>query len=164
MRLFMSSLLVIGCLTVSISASQTRGTAPAGKKPAVKACSLLTKDLVRKVTPYEGQALDVMLLGGPNEDSDGAGGSDCNYGGIDLQIDPTTYDVASLKKQKGSEPVAGVGDDAVFQDIMGRWAQLAVRSGSHVLGIRMSIPMGKSAAAIKPNTITLAKTLLPMLK
>jgi hypothetical protein len=164
MRLFISSLLVIGCFAVSISASQARGTAATGKKPGIHACSLLTKELVTKVTPYEGKALELQFLGGPDEDSDGAGGSDCSYGGIDIQIDPTTYNVASLKKQKGAEPVAGVGDEAVFQDIQGHWAQLAVRSGSHLLGIRMDIPNGKSAAAIKPNTITLAKTLLPMLK
>jgi len=121
--------------------------------------------LIRKVTPYEGKALDVMLTGDPEADSLGAGGSDCSDGGISIQIDPRfTFDM--FKQQKGWENAEHlpVGDEALFHDNIGEWAELVTRSGSHLLTIRMSIPRGKTAGSIKSNVIALANAILPALK
>jgi len=120
---------------------------------------------VRKVTPFEGKALDIYLMNAPEEDTLGAGGSDCSDGGIAVQIDPR-FTFEAFKRQKGWEHAehVGVGDEALFHDNIGEWAELVVRSGPHVLTIRMDVPRGKTAAAIKPNVIALANALLPALK
>lgn len=162
----LTSLVVITCCASSPAAFQTRGGTQTAKPPAVSACSLLTRDLIRKVTPEDAPALRILLLGEPDADSTGAGGSDCTDGGITIQIDPM-FSFATYKKQPDwgrAESVPGVGDEALFHDNNGLWAEFVVRSGPHVLTIRMSVPNGKTAAAIKPNVVMLAKELLPKLK
>ena len=164
MRLLLAVVVAISFCTPSMYAFHAQGSAATGKS-TVHACALLTNDLVRKVTPYEGKSLDAVLMGAPEEDTLGAGGSDCSYGGIAIQIDPRfTFD--TFKKQKGWESAehVAVGDEALFHDNIGEWAELVVRSGSHVLTVRMDIPRGKNAASIKPNVIALAKSILPALK
>jgi len=162
MRLALLAVVVIGSLASSISAFQARGTAT----PAVHACSLLTKELIRKVTPYEGKALDISLSQDAEENTLGAGGADCCNGGICVQIDPR-FTFEAFKRQRGwetAEHLAGVGDEALFHDNIGEWAELIVRSGPHLLTIRMDVPRGRTAASVKPNVIALAKELLPKLK
>lgn len=168
MQLLVSSLVVVSWVSaLSPSTLQVRG-ATSTTKPAVRACSLLTKELVNKVTPFDAKTLQVYFFGNaaPEEDSLGAGGSDCSYGGIAIQIDPRfSYD--AFKKQKGwenAESVGGLGDEALFHDNIGEWAEMIVRSGPHLLTIRMDIPRGHSGASIKPNVIALAKELLPKIK
>jgi hypothetical protein len=166
MRLLFSALFVSSCVMPSAAAFQARGAADATKS-TIHACSLLTKELVRKVTPYEGKALEIVLMANsePEEDTLGAGGSDCTYGGVAVQIDPR-FTFEAFKKEMGehAERVDGVGDEALFRDNIGEWGDMVVRSGPHLLTIRMDIPKGKSAASIKPNVVALAKELLPKLK
>ena len=168
MPLLVSSLMVVSWdAALSPSTSQARG-ATSTARPAIRACSLLTKELVTKVTPFDAKTLQVYFFGNaePEADSLGAGGTDCSYGGIAIQIDPNfSYD--AFKKQKGwetAEPVGGLGDEALFHDNIGEWAEMIVRSGPHLLTIRMDIPKGHSGASIKPNVVTLAKELLPRIK
>jgi hypothetical protein len=168
MRLFVSCVFVIRCFVPSMSAFQARATAARGK-PAIHACSLLTKELIKKVTPLDAKELAVYYMAAPEaeEDTLGAGGSDCSSGGIAVQIDPTLFSFDSLKKDKDwehAEPVAGVGDKALFHDNAGEWAEMVVQAGPHLLTIRMDTPNGKIPASIKPNVIALAKELLSKLK
>ena len=160
----LTAVVAIAWLVPPTSAFQARG---ATATTNVRACSLLTTDLIRKVTPYEGKALEINLVGSPEENTLGAGGSDCSHGGISLLIDPSRSNFDSFRKQKGweqAEHIAGVGDEALFHDNIGEWAELVVRSGSHLFAIRMDIPTGKTAASIKPNVVALAKAILPALK
>jgi hypothetical protein len=162
MPLLLTAAVLIASLALPPAASQTRG---ATAQPAIRACSLLTRELVRKVTPYEGKALEISLAGGPEENTLGAGGSDCSDGGISLLVDPR-FSFDSFRKQKGweqAEHIAGVGDEALFHDNIGEWAEMVVRSGSHVFTIQMDIPTGKTAASVKPNVVALAKAILPAL-
>jgi len=132
--------------------------------PATGACALLTQEMVTEVTPYEPQALDLVLRVPPMEDALGASGSACSYGGITLQIDPFTP--ARLEKLRGPAwvPVAGVGEAAYFEDNKGRWAQLYARAGRRVVTIQMDVPTGRTAASIQPNVVALARAILPKLK
>jgi hypothetical protein len=164
----MRQVVVVVSLVVSIgsevTAFQASGGVAAGK-PAIRACSLLTKELVTKVTPRKDTS--TLFLVAPQEESLGASGSACEYGGIGLQIDPFTPDrLEELRKQIGKDwtAVPGVGDSAYFRDNSGNFAELYVRVGTRTLTIQMSVPMGSTAAAIKPNTITLANALVPKLR
>ena len=162
MRPFVVCMSVIGSFALQ-AAAQSRGGAATG--PAIRACSLLTKDLILKVTPMKDTSM--LFVVPPQDDSLGATGSACDYGDVGLQIDPITparFD--ELRKKAGEEwtPVAGVGDGAYFRNNRDNYAELFVRAGTHTLTIQMSVPFGSTAAAIKPNTIALANALVPKLR
>ena len=155
MRLIVALLLVMGCF-IEVKAFQTA-------KPTVRACALLTKEVVTQVTPYDKKTLDAVLTVPANEDSLGASGSACSYGGITMQVDPFAPAVFERQKKDTWIVVPGLGDTAYYVDNGGRWGQLYVTAAGRVLTIQMAIPMGKTAASIQPNVIALAKAILPKL-
>lgn len=134
-------------------------------QPATGACSLLTKEVLLPVIPYEKQARDLVFQIPPEEEAFGKSGSICSYGGVTLQVDPFANPQAveaTLAKEWGA--VQGLGGVAYFRDNRGRWAELYVRAGRRVITIQMDVPTGRTAESIKSNTIALAKALLPKLK
>ena len=161
MRLIVALLLVMGCFIEVKAFQSARGAQTA--KPAVRACALLTKEVVTQVTPYDKKTLDLVLTVPPMEDSLGASGSACSYGGITMQVDPFVPAVFERQKKNTWVVVPGLGDTAYFVDNSGRWAELYVNAAGRVLTIQMDIPMGKTAASIQPNVIALAKAILPKL-
>jgi len=161
MRLIVALLLVMGCFIEVKAFQSARGAQTA--KPAVRACALLTKELVIQVTPYDKKTLDLVLTVPPMEDSLGASGSACSFGGITMQVDPFAPAVFERQKKDTWVVVPGLGDTAYFVDNSGRWAELYVNAAGRVLTIQMDIPMGKTAASIQPNVIALAKAILPKL-
>ena len=155
-RRLIASLYVIVCL-----ASQG-GTAAA--KGGISACSLLTKELVTQVTPYDKKALDLALRVPAREDAVGQGGSECSYGGITMNVDAFAPAAFERLRDQTWVPLPNLGDRAYFRDNKGRWAEVYVLAGSHVLTIQMDVPSGRTAASIQPNVIALAKAVLPQLK
>lgn len=160
MRNLVVSLLAIGLLSSTGRADQTGGGA-AGR-PAIKACSLLTKELVMK---FSGAANKAVFNLPPDEEPVGKSGSACEYADIRLQIDPFAWSVleASAKKDKTWVPVPEVGDDAYFQ--AGRnFAGLMALSGGHTFTIQMGVPFQSTAEKMKSNVIALAQAIVPKLK
>jgi hypothetical protein len=136
----------------------------AANPPAIRACQLLTKELALKVTASANKKIFDILP--PEEESLGVNGSACEYGDIRLQIDPFTAqrfeELSKTEKGWTSEP--NLGDKASFRTNPNGYAELFVAVGTHVMTIQMSVPTGRTAAAIKPNTIALAKELMPKLR
>jgi hypothetical protein len=161
MRHVVTSLLMFVCIAPHAAASQA-----AAGKPAIRACSLLTKELVLNVTPRKDTKMSFVVP--PMEEAVGASGSACEYGGIGLQINPfTPAGLAEIRKSKTGQAwtaVAGLGDTAYFHENPNGYAELYVSAGAHTLTIQMSVPTGSTAAAIKANTIELAKALIPKLQ
>ena len=159
-----ASLFVFVSIAPHAPALQARPEA-AASQAAVRACSLLTKELVLKVTPKKDTSMAFIVPA--QEEAVGAGGSACEYGGIGLQIDPFTPErLETLRKSTGQSwaPVAGVGDSAYFRENGTSYAELYVTVGTHTMTIQMSVPTGNTPAAIKPNTIALANALVPKLR
>ena len=161
MRLIVASLLVVGCVSAP-AAFQTSGGAAAGK-PRLRACALLTRELIDKFATAESKR--VLHLVPPQEDMLGAHGSACEYGGIGFQIDPFARP-EEIRKSLGKEwqAVAGVGDTAYFRSNRNNYAELMVWTGTHHFTIQMSVPTGATAESIRPNTIGLANALIPKLR
>jgi hypothetical protein len=156
MRRIVATVVLFACLSL-VASAQSRGGSP------IKACSLLSRELVLKVTENK-QLVDIIK---PQEEPIGAIGSACDWGGIGLQIDPfTPARLEELRKSTGKdwEPVPGIGDATYFRNNRDRFAELFGRVGTHSFTIQMSIPMGSTASAIKPNTITVANAIVPRLK
>jgi len=179
MHQVVESLTVMGCFALQAPALGA-GSQAAAEKPGIRACSLLTTELVMQVSPYEQQPPEqrdlhrqLMTQFPPEEESLGPSGSACSYGGIYLQLDPFAAPARiekDLAKTWGS--VLSVGDVAYFRDNRGEWAELYVRAGARVFTIQMDIPNGdlntgvgvRTAESIKPNVIALAKAILPKLR
>lgn len=161
MRAIVMSLLIVACLTGFAAAEQSTAK-PAPGKPAIRACSLLTPDLVAKYDTFNPKVRDLFK---PEEGAIGTHGSSCDHGGILLQIDPFVRH-ADLRKSPGKDwqPVAGLGDAAFFKDNGGRWGELIVWTGSHHFTLQISVPDGGTAASVKPNATGLATALIAKLK
>ena len=133
--------------------------------PALRACTLLTKELALTVTAAANKRVFDILP--PEEERIGVNGTACEYGDIRVQIDAfTPAGLEGSVKKDGPQWVAvpNVGDRAWFRDNRGNYAELAVVAGAHTLTIQMGVPFQGTADKIKPNTIALANELLPRLR
>ena len=158
MRKVVVILLITSGFSLPAAAQQARSGAAPASSP--KACSLLTKDLALKVTGTNKALFDMP----PREMTIG-NGSECNWGDIQLRIDP--FSSASLegmgKNDKKWSEVSGVGDKAYFRE-NGRFAELMSHVGARTFTIQLGVPVTSTAEKIKPNVITLANAIVPRLK
>lgn len=176
MRLLITSLLVVGCVSATAAASQ----APGGAATAGKACALLTKELAMKVSTDSGRKL--LADEKPSDSIEGLtlikGGAICSYGRILLVLDGVAEPERVRKEMrarggprdrtgtpvyKDHEPVSGVGDEAFFH-YSRSYANLHVWTGSRHFSIEMAAGSQDDSKALKPNVIALAKAIVPLLQ
>ena len=134
---------------------------PASGKNVIRACEVLTRDVVAKFDTGNPKMRDLIPR---SEEAIGSHGSSCDDGSIFVQIDPF-LNSDSLRKSppKDWQAVAGVGDTAYFRNNRDRYAELMVWSGRHHFTIQLSVPDGRTAEAVKPNTIGIATALIAKL-
>ena len=158
MRHIVTFIVAIG-ITTPVSASQAPGGAATGTA-AVRACSVLTKEMVAPFSPNK-QVLDVIK---PTEESMGSG-SACNWGGVRLQLFPTPRAKQTrTPPTKDMTPLSGVGETAYFRSNRDQYAELAIWTATHYVMLQVSVPMGSTAEAIKPGTVTLANAIIAKLR
>lgn len=156
-------------------AAQTAPAARAGsaKPQSLRACSLLTKAEIKKVTGTHTPALFEQIPG--REESLASGGTECFYPGITIQLDahPVTAFEATRKRYMDSgrtkfEPATGIGDQAYFyeQDAMkeSHVAGIFTRVGQHVLTISMDVNTPQTADTIRPLVVALSKAAVAKLQ
>jgi hypothetical protein len=120
--------------------------------------------LVDKVSGGNRQAVDAT---GPKEISLGASGVACEWGEVILQIDPVPPSrLEELRKTDGKnwESIPGVGDAAYFHNVKNVVGELFVRVGMRTFGVLITIPADSTAAAFKPNFVTVANAVIPKLR
>ena len=157
MRSIVTAWLIAGA--AAVSAAEFQAVSGAGAGAAVKACPLLTRDLVLPFT----ENVKVLDLIPPQEEPFGTSGSACDYGPVRLQLYPPRTSPAKTPPQ-GMQPLAGAGDLAYFRSNRDRYAELMVWSGTHYFTLQVSVPSGSTAEAIKPKTVTLANQIIAKLK
>lgn len=161
MRVSIMSLSIAASLAVA-SAAVAQPAKPSSGKPAIRACEVLTRDMVAK---YDTQSPKLRGLIPRQEEAIGSHGSSCDDGGILIQINPfINSDGYRKSPPKDWQTVSGVGDAAFFRNNGGRWAELMVWTGTHHFTIQLSVPDGATAESVKPNTIGLATALVARLK
>ena len=161
MRVIVTSISIVACLAAASPAAAQAGK-PASGKPAIRACDVLTQEMVAK---HDTQDPKLRKLIPRNEEALGPGGSSCSDGGIRIQVNPfANSDVYRKKPQKDWVAVSGVGDTAYFHNNRDRYAELIVWSGSHHFTIQLSVPNGGTAESVKSNTIGLATAMIARLK
>jgi hypothetical protein len=143
--------------TVSpLAAQAAKGTSPG-------ACSLLTKELVLRVTPETNKTeLSRLFSTPPEEHRLGPDRSLCDYAGLTVSLNPVHPESfeAKLRNDKAWVPIPGLGNAAWYRGVMGAMGELYVRSGPRTLGVAITIPEGRTAESIKPNAVALAKAVL----
>jgi hypothetical protein len=149
---------VIACITYYASASQAGSGGPAAGQPVVRACAVLTRDLVAPFTENK-KVLDLLP---PNEEALGTSGTACTYGSVRLQLFPGRGGKPSVSA-KDLQPITGAGDGGFFRNNRDRYAELMVWTSKHRVDLQVSVPSGRSAEAIKPDVVALAKAILAKL-
>ena len=161
MRVSIMSLSIVACLAVA-SPTVAQSGKPSSGKAAIRACDVLTRDMVAK---YDTQNPKLRDLIPRHEEAIGSHGSSCDDGGIGVQIDPfVRSDVYRKSPPKDWQAVSGVGDTAYFRNNGNRWAELMVWTGTHHFTIQLSVPNGGTAESVKPNVMGLATALVAKLK
>lgn len=163
MRVTLTSLATVVCLAAHGAAWTQPGAKPAGGPPGIRACALLTREMVTQFGTNTNPALLDLIP--PQEDRIGESGTGCEYGGIYLQIDPFgRADQMRRSPPKDWQPVSGVGDTAYFRNNRNLFAELMVWSGARHFTIQMSVPTGGTAETVKPKAIAMANALIPKLR
>jgi hypothetical protein len=157
--LILPLLSVLSTTAVAPSSDQKQGNNPA----LVDACTILTPDMAARVAT----ATKTKMATPPEASPVGVNGSQCDYGGIALHLDPfATVSADRMRKSPNSDwvPVTGVGDAAFFHDIRNMMVEMIVWSGSHHFGILMEVPAGSTSEQLKPHMIQLANLIVPKLR
>ena len=161
MRVISTLFSIVAGLAAANPAAAQAGQSASGK-PAVRACEVLTQEMVAK---YDTQDPKLRKLIPRHEEPIGSHGSSCDDGGIHIQINPfLRSDTLRKSPRKDWQALSGVGDTAYFHNNKDRWAELMVWSGAHHFTIQLSVPNGGTAESVKPNTIGLANALIAKLK
>lgn len=153
-RLFVA----ISCMTSLAGASQTASGGAAAGQPSVRACTVLTKDLVAPFTENK-KILDLIP---PQEEALGTSGTACEYGAVRLQLFPGRGGKRTVSG-KDYQPISGAGEGGYFRNNRNRYAELMVWTGKHSLDLQVSVPSGRTAEALKSDLVALANAILAKL-
>jgi hypothetical protein len=158
-RFALLAALVVGTASPSLGAGASASQKPAGGAAKIKACSVVTKEEVKKHLPWRPQ-LDTMPI---EEEAVGATGSSCNYPSVFVQILPFSQaTMDAFRKSKGIEPLSGIGDEAMFRNNADNYAEVAVKVGAHIVTLQANVDGNMST--IKPATLNLAKLYVTKLR
>jgi hypothetical protein len=176
MRHVPSLFLIVGFAMSATIALEARGDEFAPDK----ACSLLRRDLLMKIETPAGR--EELESSEPDEDWVGEAQreagmtversvSSCQFGRVLLVLDPKARPEEARSGMQARtfpyqdyEPVPGVGDAAFFE-ANSAYANLYVWTGAHHFHIEISVGFmdGDDTQALKPNTMELAKAIIPQL-
>ena|SRR5688572_25711181 len=160
MRHVVTLIVAVAWMTNPAVAFQARTGGAAASPAGVRACTVLTKDLVTPFTANK-QVLDLI----PASDESMAARSACKWGGVRLQLYPIPR--SNQKRTppvKDMQPLSGTGEAAFFRSNRDNYAELMVYSATHYFTLQVTVPMGSTAEAIKPDTVKLANAIIAKLR
>ncbi len=158
MRRVFTLFVAISGITSHAAASHTRSGGPGAGQPAVRACAVLTRDLVAPLTENK-KILDLIP---PQEEALGTSGTACEYGAVRLQLFPGRGGKRTASA-KDLQPISGAGEGGYFRSNRDRYAELMVWTSKHSLDLQVSVPSGRTAEAIKPDVVALANAIIAKL-
>jgi len=146
----------LAIIAVAVAAPSGRLVQPArteGQK--ISACSLLTREEVKKLVPWSALVDQIKT-----EEDPLSNGSSCTYPNTIVQVlsqSAWRSFIDIMRKGNNPESVAGVGDEAYIRDNRHEWAELVAKVGTHVLTIQHDLNEGETLQAAKPRVVALAK-------
>lgn len=150
--------LAVGVVASQALAFQAPSGGSAGAAPVVRACAVLTRDLVAPFAENK-KILDLIP---PQEETLGSSGTACEYGPVRLQLFPGRGGKRTVSA-KGMQPISGAGEGGYFRNNADRYAELMVWTGKHSLDLQVSVPSGRTAEAIKADVVALANAVIAKL-
>ena len=148
----------LSCITSHAAASQAPSGGPAGSQPALRACAVLTRDLVAPFTENK-KILDLIP---PEEETLGTSGTACEHGAVRLQLYPGRGGKGTVSG-KDYQPTSGPGWSGYFRNNRDNYAELLVWTAKHSFTLQVSVPTGRTAEAIRPDVVALANTIIAKL-
>ena len=158
MRHVVALCVALSCLTPGAAASQSGSGGGKAGQPAVRACAVLTRDLVAPFTENK-KILDLIP---PEEEALGTSGTACEYGAVRLQLFPGRGGKRTFSA-KHFQPISGAGEGGYFRNNRDLYAELMVWTGRHSLDLQVSVPSGRTPEAIKSEVVALANAIIAKL-
>jgi hypothetical protein len=162
MRPFVNlAMVAAGVMAVSAPVIPAAGMpqAPAAAPARVNACTVASKEEVRKHLPWAAM-LDQFPV---EEERIGAAGSGCEFPSVRVQVLPFSQGtIDQAKRQGGLEPVSGIGEEAYFHNNRNLFAELYVKSGRYLVTLQAGWD-GKNPG-VKTGVQNLAKVLVTKLR
>lgn len=146
----------LSCGLVAVTTSATVA-GDAQVPAALKACSILSKEEVKKHVPWNAVADSIP----PDETPVGATGTACQYPSVLIRLLPRGKQTGPPIQGATMEAISGVGDEAFFRSNRNRYAELCVRARSHTLMLQASANGNIDLA--KAQVISLARALVAKL-
>ena len=151
--------------TVSIALAITAWQSPAllaqspASLPRLDACSLVTRDEVRKHLPWS-SGMDQLPM---EEEPLSASESACNYPSVHVQILTFRQSTIDAARKRGTlEPIHGLGDEAYFYNNSNEYAEIYVKVGKRLLTLQADV--NGNMDAIKAAAVSLAKVMVAKLR
>ena len=162
-RVVNAALIAVGVVAASSAPLQAQSATSrkpsAAGSPTIGACSLVSKEEVKRHLPWI-PALDGMAI---EEEPVGTSGSSCNYPSVFIQVLPFSQRMIDLAREHGGlETIDGVGDEAYFHNNANRYAELYVKAGTHLLTLQANVD--GTIESVKPGVLNLAKALVAKLR
>ena len=156
---------LIAAIALAASAQPLATQAPtprqpaAGAAPKVGACSLLSREEVKRHLPWM-SALDGMA---EEEEPIGINGSSCNYPSVTIQVlSFTRKTMDDVRSMSNTEAVSGVGEEAYLRNRNNEYAELFVKVGERLLTVQANLD--NNFDALKPGTLALGRALVAKLR
>ena len=157
---------VVVALVLFAVAGATFGVPVVAQKPAapaaarLNACTILSRDEVKKIVPWSAQAdrekETEMPLGS---------GSACVYPSVQIYVDKYSASrIESARKDGALIPAPGIGDEAFLQQKGKYWAELYIKAGDRLVLVEKEIPADGTFESVKPPMIALGKALVAKLR
>jgi hypothetical protein len=145
--------------TLGLPVLAQKPSTPAATGTPLNACTILSRDEVKKIVPW-----------GPEADREKeyeqplVGGSGCVYPSVAFVV--YKYSVSRIdaaRKDGPLIPVPGTGDAAFLQQKK-HWAELYVKVGDRMVHITQIIPSDGTFESVKPSMVALGKALVAKLR
>lgn len=159
MRHAIVSVLLTGCVTLPVLASQAGSKPAAGQR--IRVCSILTREIVMRVSTPDGKALAERArpIDDPVPDI-----ASCQIGRASLMVDPFPRPEATRKSLgKQWQPVPGIGDAAYYMGDKS-FGNLYVFASPRNFSIEISVGPSDTPEGVKASAIALAKEVAPKLR
>jgi hypothetical protein len=148
----LSLALAIGSTSPELLSAQATSSTP------IRACSLLSKEEVKRHVPWEAM-FDFMEL---EEHAIGDSGSSCSYPTVEIQVLPSSSRIIEIARERGGlEGVSGIGDEAYFHNNADEYAEVFVRAGRYIVTVQADAEDGIEST--RPGALSLARALVAAL-
>lgn len=146
--------------TFGVPVLAQKPSAPAATGARLDACTILSRDEVKKIFPWRPEA-----DGEKETEHANGGGSVCVYPSVHFVVDKYSDSrIDAARKDGPLISVPGIGDAAFLQQKGKDWVELYVKVGDLIVHIEKDIFADDTFESVKPSMLALGKALVAKLR